>query len=60
MKKIEDIIFWMVEQMQLAMPIETKYECEGACDGVLEYPCVYCKTIPPEHLSAKESASQEH
>ena len=60
MKKLENIIYWMVEQMNLAMPIEIKDECEGACDVILEYPCIYCKTIPPECSSATESPSQEH
>jgi len=44
MKKLENIIYWMVEQMNLAMPIEIEDE----------------EPIPPECSSATESPSQEH
>ena len=44
MKKLENIIYWMVDQMKLAMPVEIEDE----------------EPIPPEHLSATESPSQEH
>jgi hypothetical protein len=50
MKKVEDIIMWMVKQMELSssstyqsMPVEIEEEL-----------------TPPEYLSAKESPSQEH
>jgi hypothetical protein len=44
MKRIENIIYWMVEQMKLAMPVEIVDE----------------EPNPQEHWSATEFPSQEH
>ena len=55
MKRLENILVWMVKQMELAMPMNDGIYTQAEVDDIIGD-----ETIPPEYLSAKESPSQGH